>query len=38
MRLVLTAMVIALAVVACGKAHADDNRTGDGLPAVPTTH
>jgi hypothetical protein len=36
MRLILSAVVIALAIAACSKAHGDDNRTGDGLPAAPT--
>ncbi len=35
MRLVISAVVIALALVACGNAQGSDNRTGDGIPAAP---
>jgi hypothetical protein len=36
MRILLAAVAVALALAACGKAHGGDNRTGDGLPAVPS--
>jgi hypothetical protein len=36
MRLLISAMAIALALVACSKAQGSDNRTGDGLPAAPS--
>jgi hypothetical protein len=36
MRIVLAAVIVALALAACGNAHGGDNRTGDGLPAAPS--
>ncbi len=36
MRIVLSAVMVALALAACGNAHGGDNRTGDGLPAAPS--
>jgi hypothetical protein len=36
MRIILSALAIAMTLVACGNAHGGDNRTGDGLPAAPS--